>query len=139
MLTESVDRTAARNQSVALEDYDTFAADRPLAEALEREGADWARERAHALGAISGSADVLQAGREANANKPVFRPFDRYGHRIDEVDYHPAYHRLDGARRRARAARAALARRTRRRPRRARRAVHDPVAAPRPATAARSR
>jgi putative acyl-CoA dehydrogenase len=94
MLTDTTDRTAARNQSVALEDYDTFAADRPLTEALTREGAGWARERANTLGAIAGSAEILQAGREANANKPVFRPFDRFGHRIDEVDYHPSYHRF---------------------------------------------
>jgi putative acyl-CoA dehydrogenase len=94
MLTDTTDRTAARNQSVALEDYDTLHADRPLAEALTREGAGWARERAHALGTIAGSAKILQAGREANANKPVFRPFDRFGHRIDEVDYHPSYHRF---------------------------------------------
>jgi putative acyl-CoA dehydrogenase len=94
MLTDTTDRTAARNQSVPLEDYDTLHADRPLAEALTREGAGWVRERAHALGALAGSAEILQAGREANANKPVFRPFDRFGHRIDEVDYHPSYHRF---------------------------------------------
>jgi len=94
MLTDTVDRTAARNQSVPLEDYDTFAADRPLAEALEREGAAWATGRAHALGEIAGSAEILAAGREANLHKPVFRPFDRFGNRVDEVDYHPSYHRF---------------------------------------------
>ena len=91
---QTPDLTEARNQSVPLEDYDAFAADRPLAEALEREGAGWARERAHRLGAIAGSAEILQAGRDANAFKPQFRPFDRYGNRVDEVDYHPAYHRF---------------------------------------------
>jgi putative acyl-CoA dehydrogenase len=86
--------TDARNQSVALEDYDAFSADRPLVEALEREGGGWALPRARALGVLAGSAELLDAGRQANANKPVLRTFDRFGHRIDEVDYHPAYHRL---------------------------------------------
>ncbi len=94
MLTHDRDLTQAGNQSVPLEDYDAFSADRPLVEALSREGADWALERARALGTIAGSAEVLQAGRDANAHKPELRPFDRFGHRIDEVDYHPAYHRL---------------------------------------------
>ncbi len=86
--------TEARNQSVPLEDYDTFSADRPLVEALRREGGGWAEERARRLGAIAGSADLLQAGRDANAFPPRLRAFDRFGHRIDEVDYHPAYHRF---------------------------------------------
>jgi putative acyl-CoA dehydrogenase len=93
MLTHDRDLTRAANQSVPLEDYDAFSADRPLVEALTREGGDWALDRARALGAIAGSAEILQAGREANAHKPELRPFDRFGHRIDEVDYHPAYHR----------------------------------------------
>jgi putative acyl-CoA dehydrogenase len=93
MLTPTRDLTQAANQSVPLEDYDAFSADRPLVEALSREGADWAVDRARALGAIAGSAEILQAGRDANAHKPELRAFDRFGHRVDEVDYHPAYHR----------------------------------------------
>jgi putative acyl-CoA dehydrogenase len=96
MLTHDRGLTEARNQSVPLEDYDTFSADRPLAEALSREGGDWAQDRARALGAIAGSAEILQAGRDANAHKPALRPFDRFGNRIDEVDFHPAYHRFMG-------------------------------------------
>jgi putative acyl-CoA dehydrogenase len=94
MLTHDRDLTQAVNQSVPLEDYDAFSADRPLVEALSREGGDWAQERARALGAIAGSAEILQAGRDANAHKPELRPFDRFGHRIDEVEFHPAYHRF---------------------------------------------
>jgi putative acyl-CoA dehydrogenase len=93
MLTPTRDLTQAANQSVPLEDYDAFSADRPLVEALSREGADWAVDRARALGAIAGSAEILQAGRDANAHKPELRAFDRFGHRVDEVDFHPAYHR----------------------------------------------
>jgi putative acyl-CoA dehydrogenase len=93
MLTPTRDLTQAANQSVPLEGYDAFSADRPLVEALSREGADWAVDRARVLGAIAGSAEILQAGRDANAHKPELRAFDRFGHRVDEVDFHPAYHR----------------------------------------------
>jgi putative acyl-CoA dehydrogenase len=92
--TSSLSLTEARNQSVPLEDYDAFSADRPLVEALRREGGGWAEERARALGAIAGSAEILQAGRDANRFKPELKLFDRYGHRIDEVEFHPAYHRF---------------------------------------------
>jgi putative acyl-CoA dehydrogenase len=90
MLTE----TLALNQSVPLEDYDAFSADRPLVEALRREGGAWAEPQARALGALAGSAELLEAGRLANVNAPVLRTFDRYGHRIDEVEFHPAWHRF---------------------------------------------
>ncbi|UGS34572.1 acyl-CoA dehydrogenase family protein [Capillimicrobium parvum] len=94
MLTFATGTTEARNQSVPLEDYDAFGADRPLVEALRREGAAWAEPRAHALGALAGSAELLAAGRDANRHRPELQAFDRYGHRIDEVVYHPAYHRF---------------------------------------------
>ncbi|HEY8584676.1 MAG TPA: acyl-CoA dehydrogenase family protein, partial [Capillimicrobium sp.] len=84
----------ARNQSVPLEDYDAFSADRPLVEALRREGGGWAEPRARELGLLAGSAELLAAGRDANRFKPELRPFDRFGHRVDEVDYHPSYHRF---------------------------------------------
>jgi putative acyl-CoA dehydrogenase len=86
--------TDVLNQSVALEDYDAFSADRPLVEALRREGGDWAEPRARALGALAGSAELLHAGREANRVAPELTTFDRYGRRIDEVEFHPAWHRF---------------------------------------------
>ncbi len=92
MLTET--EAPVLNQSVPLEDYDSFSADRPLVEALRREGGDWAEPRARALGALAGSAELIAAGREANRVEPELRTFDRYGHRIDEIDFHPAYHRF---------------------------------------------
>jgi putative acyl-CoA dehydrogenase len=65
-------------------------------EAVEREGAGWVSERAAALGRFVGAAGGPQQewGRLANENKPVLRTFDRYGHRIDEVEFHPAWHQL---------------------------------------------
>jgi putative acyl-CoA dehydrogenase len=82
------------NQPPPLEDYDAYAADLPLQEAVAREGAGWAQGRLHALGRIGGSAEAIAWGFEANEHPPVLHTHDRYGHRIDEVAYHPSYHRL---------------------------------------------
>jgi len=82
------------NQVPPLEGLDVFAGNLPLLEATEREGAGWVRERASVLGRLVGGAPQLEWGRLANENKPVLRTFDRYGHRIDEVEFHPAWHQL---------------------------------------------
>jgi putative acyl-CoA dehydrogenase len=82
------------NQAPPLEGVDVFASNLPLVEAVEREGAGWVRERASALGRFVGGEPQQQWGRLANENKPVLRTFDRYGHRIDEVEFHPAWHNL---------------------------------------------
>ncbi len=81
------------NQPPPLEGYDLFSTDRCLGEALEREGAGWARERAQRLGVEAGS-DALAWGRLANVNPPILRTHDRFGNRIDEVEFHPAWHEL---------------------------------------------
>jgi putative acyl-CoA dehydrogenase len=87
---------AVFNQAPPLVDVDVFSSNLPLVEAVEREGAGWVRERAAALGRFVGAAGGPQQewGRLANENKPLLRTFDRYGHRIDEVEFHPAWHRL---------------------------------------------
>ena len=84
------------NQVPPLEGLDVFASNRPLVDALHREGAGWAAGRASALGRVIGEAGGPQQewGRLANENKPILRTFDRYGHRIDEVEFHPAWHQL---------------------------------------------
>jgi putative acyl-CoA dehydrogenase len=82
------------NQPPPLEDLDLFETNRPLVEALEREGAGWARELAGDVGRTWGSAHVLRLGAEANEHPPQLRAFDRFGHRIDEVAFHPAWHEL---------------------------------------------
>ncbi len=73
-----------------------FSSNLPLVEAVHREGAGWVSERASALGRFVGEPDGPQQlwGRLANENKPVLRTFDRYGQRIDEVEFHPAWHQL---------------------------------------------
>jgi putative acyl-CoA dehydrogenase len=84
------------NQPPPLVDYNVFEADRPLREAVRREGAEWAEPRISALGALAGS-DRLQAlGALANEHPPRLRTHDRYGHRVDEVEFHPSWHELLG-------------------------------------------
>ncbi len=73
--------------------YDT-AEDPALLEGLAREGAGWALEEVHALGRLAGSYEAQEWGRLAEKNPPVLHTHDRYGHRVDEIEYDPAYHRL---------------------------------------------
>ena len=83
------------NQPPPLSGYDAFAADRVLGEAVRREGAGaGAIDGLHRLGRIAGSPEAQLWGEQANANPPVLKTHDRYGHRADRVDYHPAYHEL---------------------------------------------
>src|SRR5579883_429289 len=82
------------NQPPPLEPYDLFASDRVLREAVPREQAGWAQADLAVLGRKLGEAATIRLGFEANRNPPVLRAFDRYGHRIDEVDFHPAWHAL---------------------------------------------
>jgi putative acyl-CoA dehydrogenase len=82
------------NQAPPLEGYNVFEADVVLLEALRREGGAWAESQAAELGARCGRADVIRLGVQANENPPRLRTHDRFGNRIDEVDFHPAWHEL---------------------------------------------
>ncbi len=82
------------NQPPPLEGLDVYSSNLPLVEAVEREGADWVSERASALGRVVGGDPQQSWGRLANENKPILRTHDRYGNRIDEVEFHPAWHKL---------------------------------------------
>jgi putative acyl-CoA dehydrogenase len=82
------------NQPPPLVNYNLFTADEALVEGLEREGADWAAGHLTDLGRLAGTEEAIAWGFQANANPPVLRTHDRFGHRIDEVDFHPAWHRL---------------------------------------------
>jgi putative acyl-CoA dehydrogenase len=84
------------NQPPPLEGYNTFEADRVLSEALHREGAAWAEEPARKLGSVCGRPQTVRLGFEANENPPRLRTHDRFGNRIDEVSFHPAWHELLG-------------------------------------------
>jgi putative acyl-CoA dehydrogenase len=82
------------NQPPPLIDLDLFGSDRALVDAVMREGADWARSDLSAFGRRLGAAETIELGRLANAFPPILRSFDRYGRRLDEVEFHPAYHEL---------------------------------------------
>ncbi len=82
------------NQAPPLVAYNAFREDRALAEALHREGAGWAEKELVAVGERAGGAEAAEWGRLANQYPPVLRSHDRFGNRIDEVEYHPAYHEL---------------------------------------------
>jgi putative acyl-CoA dehydrogenase len=82
------------NQPPPLVDYNLFEADAPLRESLEREGGSWAHDLVHELGAIAGTQQAIDWGFQANANPPQLRTHDRFGERIDEVEFHPAWHEL---------------------------------------------
>ena len=84
---------SAANQPPPLAGHDLFASNRPLAEALEREGAGWAAERCSAFGG-SLTGEPLEWGRLANEHPPQLRTHDRFGERVDEVEFHPAWHEL---------------------------------------------
>jgi len=82
------------NQAPPLAGYDVAARDVALLEGMRREGAAWDEDGLHALGERAGSAEAIGWGFEANRYPPVLRTHDRYGNRIDEVDFHPSWHRL---------------------------------------------
>jgi putative acyl-CoA dehydrogenase len=81
------------NQPPPLTGYDV-ADDPAMLEALRREGAAWAEPRVHEIGRLAGGEHAQENGRLANEYPPKLRTHDRYGHRIDEVEFHPAWHEL---------------------------------------------
>ncbi len=82
------------NQVPPLVDYNLFVSDRALNDALDREGASWAADRAHRLGALLGSEEAIAWGFDANNYPPVLHTHDARGQRIDEVRFHPSWHAL---------------------------------------------
>ena len=84
------------NQPPQLLDYNAFDADPALAEALEREGGGWGADRVRDLGAVTGSAEADEHRRRAQRNRPLLRTHDRYGNRVDEVEYDPSWHWMLG-------------------------------------------
>ena len=89
-----IDTHEVFNQVPPLEGYDVFGADRALGEAVDREGAGWARPGLAALGSLAGSASSQELGRLANEYRPELHTHDRFGNRVDVVEYHPSYHEL---------------------------------------------
>lgn len=88
------------NQATELADYDAYRTDPVLTEAVARHAAPERRaeigQELSALGTATGSAEARLWAEQADENPPRLRTHDRFGHRVDEVDYHPAWHRLLG-------------------------------------------
>jgi putative acyl-CoA dehydrogenase len=84
----------ASNQPPPFEGVNLFTSDCVLQDALAREGASHHRARAEAFGARMGSAEVWALAAAAHRHPPELHRFDRYGQRIDDVEYHPAYHAM---------------------------------------------
>jgi len=73
--------------------YDA-SVDAALLEGLHREGAGWAEPDVRRLGRLAGSEEAQQWAEDANRHEPELRTVDRYGNRVDEVDFHPSWHQL---------------------------------------------
>ena len=83
--------------STPLEPYNPYTADPVLRRAVAREGGAGADDDLRAFGQRVGSGEVSRWGFEANRHGPELVTHDRFGDRIDEVDYHPSYHSAAGA------------------------------------------
>ncbi|WPO99417.1 acyl-CoA dehydrogenase family protein [Pseudomonas sp. HR96] len=81
------------NQPPPLDGLNLWRADLPLQQWIDRFGGGWARDRIDAYGALAGG-PLMAAGFLANRHKPQFHSHDRYGQRIDWVEFHPAWHEL---------------------------------------------
>ena len=82
------------NQPPPFEDINIFNTDAALKSAVKQNGGSEHISALSGFGARCGSAEVIEWSRQANQNPPHLKSFDRYGHRLDEVDFHPAYHQL---------------------------------------------
>ena len=81
------------NQPQPMPAYNSWSSDQVLRESVQREGGGWATDHLSWHGGICGGS-MMELGEQANAHKPVLRNFDRYGRRVDTVDFHPAYHEV---------------------------------------------
>jgi putative acyl-CoA dehydrogenase len=87
------DTHVVTNQVPALENYNP-ATSAVLIEALIREGGEWGLDEVNEVGAIAGGREAQRWGELADRNRPILHTHDKYGHRVDEVEYDPAYHEL---------------------------------------------
>ncbi|MEM7348472.1 MAG: acyl-CoA dehydrogenase family protein, partial [Chloroflexota bacterium] len=75
-------------------DQDLWLDDLPLRESVRREGAGWAEAQMAALGKAAGAADTFDKANQANRFAPELKAYDRYGMRVNQAIFHPAYHGL---------------------------------------------
>jgi putative acyl-CoA dehydrogenase len=82
------------NQAMPLTGHNAFTGDRLLTEIARREKIAWADGLLAEAGKTVASARVAKLARDANRHLPELRSHDRFGHRIDEIEFHPAWHQL---------------------------------------------
>lgn len=85
------------NQAPPRVDVNEYTSNTPLVEAMARYDADWAQQELTEVGALVGTESFQHDAELANTITPTFHSHDRWGNRIDEVEFHPAYHRIIGA------------------------------------------
>lgn len=88
---------AVENQSPALADYNAFAADSGMVDAVSRSPGAWVTSQATELGALVGDAVWQAHAHDANRFLPELNTHDRFGRRMDAVQFHPSYHLLMAA------------------------------------------
>lgn len=93
-MSKTFDFGTSLNQPPILENYNLFASDVALKNAVEVNGGAWNNENAANFGEILGRAENLELGNLTNKNLPVLKTHDRFGNRLDTVEFHPAYHEL---------------------------------------------
>src|SRR5262252_4214218 len=94
MADSRVEASGSFNQPPPLVGFNAWSGDRTLKEAVTREGGGWIAPRAMDMGALVGSERMQTLAAQANRCVPELRTHDRFGNRIDAVEYHPAYHEL---------------------------------------------
>ncbi|AOE50036.1 acyl-CoA dehydrogenase family protein [Kangiella sediminilitoris] len=82
------------NQPPMLENYNIFESDMALLELLNNLRADWGHKEVSKLGEVLGQSQWINKGFQANQNPPKLHTHDRFGNRLDLIEYHPAYHEL---------------------------------------------
>lgn len=85
------------NQAPSRVDVDEYTANTALVEGVTHYDAGWAEPELAEVGALVGTESFIRDAELANTVTPVLHSHDRWGHRIDEVEFHPAYHRIIGA------------------------------------------
>ncbi len=82
------------NQPPALENYNLFTSDSTLQKAVGNFGAAWSLRKLEKFGKLLGRRETIDLGFQANRHEPRLKSFNRFGQRIDEIEFHPAYHQL---------------------------------------------
>jgi putative acyl-CoA dehydrogenase len=82
------------NQATPLVGHDAASSDVALMDGVRSWGGDWGLADLSSLGRRAGDPEVIRWGELANEHEPELHRYDRFGHRVDVVEYHPAYHSL---------------------------------------------